>query len=231
MAWDGVLVVEDDALVSWALEKAAAALHVPVHVAATGSEALESVRNHRIGLAFVDVRLPDADGVELLSDIRALAPGVRVVVMTSDATTTNRERALRNGAWHFLEKPFELAEVSEVIRTFYSAAPEHRGAPRHLCALPLRLELPGGADGTERIWFEGLAVESSVGGLRIETAYPVTPGQRLRVHLVPANERTEAERMRDTEARVVWTRRSPTGVTAGLAYLEPDAPFIPGRTS
>ncbi len=219
MAAVGLLVVEDDALVSWALQRAAASLKIPVHVAMTGAEALEAVRNHPCHLAFVDVRLPDADGIELTAVMRSAYPDMRVVVITSDATPANRERAFRSGAWHFMEKPFEMAEVAKVIAECATTYPGRRAHERRTCTLPLRIEMVGNTDGAIRPSFEGTALEASQGGLRVRTAYPLQPGQRLRVRAAAGARPNSVEILQDAVVRVVWAQPGSDGVTAGLAYV------------
>lgn len=219
MACAGLLVVEDDALVSWALQRAAASMKVPVRVAMTGAEAIEAVREHNCDLAFIDVRLPDADGIDLLGTILAISPETRVVVITSDATPANRERAFRSGAWRFMEKPFELAEVTRVIAESRTSSPWQREHDRRACALPLRIEMVGNEDGAIRPAFEGTALDLSRGGLRVRTAYPLQPGQRLRVRPIADGRPIDEDLCHDAFARVVWAQPGLDGVTAGLAYL------------
>ncbi len=213
MSAGGLLVVDDDGLVSWALQKAALALKVPVHLAATTAEALATVERHAVDLAFLDVRLPDGDGLDILPTMHRLAPDMRIVVITSDATPLNRERALQGGAWQFIEKPFDLSEVTRVIRDCLCTESNRRADPRRACNAPLRLEL---LDETGPA-FDGAALDASEGGLRLQTNYPLRPGQRLKVQ--PASGPTSGAIRPEATACVVWTRAEGPAITAGLAYL------------
>ncbi len=216
MVPERMLVVDDDDLVAWALQRAAMALKVPVSVAMTGAEALAAARTSGYGLAFVDIRLPDADGVELVPTIRASNPGARIVVITSDATPGNRERAYRVGAWHFLEKPFEMAEVSRLINECFRKVPERRSEEREICRFEVRVEIED-ASASAVGSFHGSALDVSRGGLRLQTVHPLSPGQRIRVRAVPGQETVHLRH--DKIACVVWTRHVDGGCTAGLAYL------------
>jgi len=218
MVQAALLVVEDDALVTWALKRAALSLKIPVHVAASRAEAIEAVRAHAFGLAFVDIHLPDGNGLDLVPEIRAASPDAKIVVMTSDATPANQERACRCGAWHFLEKPFDLEEATRVIRQCLSIHGEQRAFPRRFCRVLLRVELVADGDDALRPRFEGSAVDVSEGGLQLHTPYPLEPGQQLRVHPLPSEVQPATCVRRDATARVVWTRKSGAGVVAGLAY-------------
>ncbi len=213
-----LLVVEDDALVAWALQKAAASANVPVRVATNAAEALASLREQRCDLAFVDIRLPDGDGIELLPELTSLSPDMKVVVITADATASNRERAYTHGAWHFLEKPFEFADIRRVIEDCFSTNPCRRLHERRVCRLALRLDVVEGLDVVTRS-FEALALDVSHGGLRLETEYPLQPGQQLRIRPVQGPSGLDGAFRGEAVARVVWTQIGHQGVTAGLAYL------------
>jgi DNA-binding NtrC family response regulator len=213
-----LLVVEDDSLVAWALQKAAVSVRVPVRVAGTAAEALTALRQEPCDLAFVDVRLPDGDGIELVHELRALAPDIKVVVITADNTAANRERAYLCGAWHFLEKPFEFGDITRVIEDCFSANPGRRLYERRLCQLAVRLEMTEDEAVVTRS-FEATAVDISHGGLRLATDYPLQPGQQIRVRPHQGPSGIEDGFRRDAMARVIWTRASEHGVTAGLAYM------------
>ena len=217
MAVGSLLVVEDDALVSWAFEKAAAAARVLVRVAATAAEALAALREQPCDLAIVDIRLPDGDGIELMPAMAALSPAMRFVVVTADASAANRERAFRYGAWHFIEKPFEMAEVRRVIEDCFALQPSRRHHERRECRHALRLDVLPRADALAPS-VEGFAVDVSHAGLRLETRYPLAPGQELRVHPVPGAAGLD-DAVRDAVARVVWARNDDGAITAGLVYV------------
>jgi DNA-binding response OmpR family regulator len=117
-----ILVVDDDRLTGWAIGKGLAEQQLPFRVVTTGTEAREAFRSNRFDLVFLDLNLPDADGIELLGEIREISPGTRVVIVTGDVTDENREAARKAGADRFVEKPFDLALIRFLASTLLREA-------------------------------------------------------------------------------------------------------------
>lgn len=88
-----------------------------IGIAATLDEALEAVERDPPDVILMDVHLPDADGVEGTERVRALNPGVSVVILTADTNPTTMARAAAAGASGFLVKAGPMKEVLEGIRT------------------------------------------------------------------------------------------------------------------
>jgi CheY-like chemotaxis protein len=108
-----VVLVEDDALVAMSTMDMLAQLGVAAEQAATGTEALEIVRrNSGLTTVIADIGLPDMDGHKLVEEIRALRPGIRVIMATGavpdDATT-------RAGTVSYLAKPYQLADLKRAL--------------------------------------------------------------------------------------------------------------------
>ena len=83
--------------------------------ATTGAEARVLVRDFAPDLMVLDLRLPDADGMELLRDLRALRPDLRVVVTTSYASMRPLFEMLGIAHSGYLVKPFPLSELAAQI--------------------------------------------------------------------------------------------------------------------
>ncbi|HVX40248.1 MAG TPA: response regulator, partial [Gemmatimonadaceae bacterium] len=66
-------------------------------------------------VVMLDVRLPDAVGLELLPRLKALDPGLAVIMMTAYGEIETAVAAVRAGAFHFLEKPIALPELKLLI--------------------------------------------------------------------------------------------------------------------
>ncbi len=120
-----VLVVDDDPLVRWGLEKEFSSLGAVVTLTGSGRTATDAIRATRYDLVLLDVHLPDVNGIDLLADVGTLSPGTRVIVMSADAGEENRRRAIAGGALRFLEKPFELSALRILVRGAFG---ESRGA-------------------------------------------------------------------------------------------------------
>ena len=124
-----VLVVDDEALIRWAISEGLADAGYPVQVAASGREA-RAVLAAADGLPLVvllDLRLPDVADLSLLRHIRAARPEVPVLMMTAHGSSDDAAEALRLGAVRFVGKPFDVAELVH----FVAEAWAHRPADRH----------------------------------------------------------------------------------------------------
>lgn len=112
--------MDDDLLVAWSIARALSSPEYCVQVVHRGEEALREIARTPFDLVLLDVHLPDANGLELLRSIRAMDPAPEVIVLSGDATEGNRERAVREGAFRFVEKPFQLVEVERVVSSALS---------------------------------------------------------------------------------------------------------------
>ena len=112
-----VLVVDDEALIRWAISEALSEAGYPVKVAATGAEALAALAEFdgRPIVTLLDLRLPDVADLSLLSRIRAARPEAPVIVMTAHGSSADAAEALRLGAVGFVGKPFDVAELVRLV--------------------------------------------------------------------------------------------------------------------
>ncbi len=117
-----VLIADDNFLVCWGLFRVLTGQNFLVRTVGTGEDAVSHVLAERYGLVFLDVRLPDANGFDVLREILRISPGTRVVITSVDGTEANRSKAVAEGAMGLLEKPFAIGEVNDILRRAY---PEH----------------------------------------------------------------------------------------------------------
>jgi DNA-binding response OmpR family regulator len=217
-----LLVVDDDGLVGWALEKAASTRCADVCIAGTGVDALAAIRAAPIDIAFIDIHLPDVNGLDLLTRIREMSPSTRLVVLTSDASASNRECAYERGAWQFIEKPFDLAEIAQVLDECTGPVDERRTDRREICRVPVRVDLlessraPGAFPSSS---FEALAVDVSEHGLRLHAPCRLAPGQLVTLHPMDYTNPCSIFLCSDRPAQVVWVNPGPALATVGLSYL------------
>lgn len=111
------LVVDDEALIRWSVSETLADLGFVVAQAADGASALNAIAD--AGAAFdvvvLDLRLPDVNDLSLLGRVRELLPVSTVVLMTAFGTAEIVAGALRLGVIGVLNKPFELAELAQLL--------------------------------------------------------------------------------------------------------------------
>ena len=122
-----VLVVDDDEMLGDSLATALESLGHRVRLARTAAAGRSLARETDPEVVVVDLGLPDADGLELLRDIRDQS-AVPVLVLTGSADPARRVEALDAGADDFLGKPFRLAELEARLRAL-SRRPEMRTSP------------------------------------------------------------------------------------------------------
>jgi two-component system, OmpR family, KDP operon response regulator KdpE len=120
------LVVDDDRLVRFFLRGPLEEAGYRVIEAGTGAAAFQALKR-RPHLILLDVRLPDADGLDLLPLILRTLPLAQVLVMTSHASPGIRAAALRHGASGFLPKPFQSTEIASRLRRLAEGSGPPRG--------------------------------------------------------------------------------------------------------
>jgi DNA-binding NtrC family response regulator len=111
-----ILVVDDDRTIRTTLAEMLAKRGYDAWQAEDGTTALDLARKHAYGLVLLDIRLPDIDGLEVLRQLRELDEGLLVVVMTAYPEARTAVSALKAGAYDYLNKPFDLEDVRELVK-------------------------------------------------------------------------------------------------------------------
>jgi NtrC-family two-component system response regulator AlgB len=101
-----MLLVDDDASLRRTIRTALETMGHRVTEAGDSARALEAVARHPFPLALLDLRLGSERGIDLLSELLRLAPGMAVVIITAYATVETAVEAMRRGAFDYLPKPF-----------------------------------------------------------------------------------------------------------------------------
>ena len=110
-----ILIVEDDQNLNLALQKAFEQQGYSVLTAKEAATAKEKLSSGTIDLALIDVHLPGEDGMEVLNFAQKETPQTICIVSTAMATVEKAVEAMRQGAFHFLKKPFDLREVLNLV--------------------------------------------------------------------------------------------------------------------
>jgi len=109
------LVIDDEKNIRRALALCLESLHCEVSEAANPAQALEQLARSACDLAFLDLRLGNDDGLELLPKLLAARPGLEVIVITAYATIETAVEAIKRGARDYLPKPFTPAQIRAVL--------------------------------------------------------------------------------------------------------------------
>jgi DNA-binding NtrC family response regulator len=111
-----ILIVDDEASLRTALFRALDRKGYQVITSATYKEAeTVSQTDKALDLALVDLRLPDGDGIELMSKLRSVHPNIQVIILTGHASIETAVDATRKGAFHFVTKPCNLDEIMTLV--------------------------------------------------------------------------------------------------------------------
>lgn len=125
----GVLLIDDDPGVLTTVKPILQLAGHQVAAESTGRQGIHAARSFQPEVALVDLRLPDASGLRIISELRAAQPAVRCVVVTGFATMSSALEAMRHGACDYLEKPvFESALVAAVEKAAASRRGSRNGA-------------------------------------------------------------------------------------------------------
>ena len=114
MAHATILVVDDEDLIRWSLREGLKAEGYEILEAATGAEALEAYKQG-VDLVLLDYRLPDMDGLSVLRELKKQDPDVLVILLTSLVSVEIAVEAMKLGAYHFANKPFNVDEVAATV--------------------------------------------------------------------------------------------------------------------
>ena len=109
-----VLVVDDESLIRWSLSERLKFERYEVLEAETGAAAL-ALLPEGVDLVLLDYRLPDSDGVTILRKIKEFDQDILVIFLTAYASVETAVEAMKLGAYHFANKPFNLDEVAATI--------------------------------------------------------------------------------------------------------------------
>jgi DNA-binding NtrC family response regulator len=110
-----LLVVDDEEPQRLMLEGILSRAGFDVVTAADGKEATERLEGETFDLVLTDQRMPVMDGLQLLEQVRRLASGLPVVLMTAFGTVSTAVEAMKRGAADYLTKPFERDELLLVV--------------------------------------------------------------------------------------------------------------------
>ena len=111
-----ILVIDDEPNVQESLKIILQYQGYRVHTASSAADGLHILSREKIDLIVLDLKIPGADGFELLKKIRAEYPHVKVIIITGYGTFDIARQALALGAIFYFDKPIDLDRFIENIR-------------------------------------------------------------------------------------------------------------------
>ena len=114
------LIVDDSSVMRKIVERAlrqAGLDPMVVNEACSGAEGVEVLKSRKVDLILSDINMPSMDGLEFLRQIRAqqLAPGVPVIMITTESSEEHVKAAIQAGAQGYIRKPFTAEQVKERV--------------------------------------------------------------------------------------------------------------------
>ncbi|MBI4638119.1 MAG: sigma-54-dependent Fis family transcriptional regulator [Candidatus Rokubacteria bacterium] len=131
-----LLIADDDPGLRESLERTLTREGYHVVLASDGRSALERLQAGGVDLVLTDLKMPGLTGIEVLHAVKAIVPDVDVILLTAFGTVEEAVRAMKDGAYDFVTKPFQRAQLLRLIRQ----ALERRELIQQNRALQRRLE-------------------------------------------------------------------------------------------
>lgn len=123
---DKVLIIDDEPSIARSLTKVLTDRKYKVESAGTGEEGLAKVESWRPEIILLDLKLPDAHGLELIPRIRRIESASQIIVLTAYGDTKDAVQAIKRGAVDFLRKPYDMDEVVLAVNTARKASTRDR---------------------------------------------------------------------------------------------------------
>lgn len=111
-----ILVVDDEPLLLQGLGKALETDRAEVKMVQTGEMALKEIVSSSYNLCFLDVFLPDMDGLEVMKRIKEMSPKTGVIIMTAGVVDEDMKKTIEKNAYMFITKPFDLLQVRMIAK-------------------------------------------------------------------------------------------------------------------
>ena len=129
-----VLLVDDEEAFVQTLAKRLTLRRFDVHTATRAEKAFATLREHRIDVVVLDVKMPDLDGIEATKDIKASYPLIEVVLLTGHANMEASLEGMKIGAFDYLLKPVNIDELVYKIEDAQRKKELHEDKIRRLAA-------------------------------------------------------------------------------------------------
>jgi len=111
-----ILIIDDDENIRKVLTTILEDEGYDVESVDTAKKAIERTRRKFYNLALIDIRLPDMEGIELLTKMKNTTPKIRKIIITGYPTLQNAVEAVNRGADAYIMKPFDMEKVLQEIK-------------------------------------------------------------------------------------------------------------------
>lgn len=220
-----ILIVDDEPAILSGLSKAITKLcgfNGEIITVNNGKKAMRAINEHRIDMCFLDINLPDYNGVDLMEMIKESRPRIKFVIMTAANATSTLMKRIERTASFFIAKPIDLELLIPIINsnrkkavvTYPAAEMNGPGKEKRRSAREQHFKT---ASFSLNIFYnlelktdlEADIIDISKGGAGILTPYPIYPGNVLRFINGPES----------VSGIVKWSSKLGTNYRAGIKYI------------
>ena len=106
-----LLVIDDEEYIGWVIKKAFEVTEEKVSLCFDGKSGLLEIQKENYDLVFLDLRLPDIDGMDLLLELKKLQPNLSVIIITAHGSIDTAIECMKRGAFDYITKPFDIDEL------------------------------------------------------------------------------------------------------------------------
>src|ERR1051326_1400845 len=106
-----ILVIDDERPILLTLEALLGRHGYQTETAGTAAAGLRVLKNKPAPLVLLDLQLPDAEGLQMLDEIKKNYPDTQVIILTAHDTLNNAIESIKRGAYHFISKPYAPEEL------------------------------------------------------------------------------------------------------------------------
>jgi DNA-binding NtrC family response regulator len=110
-----ILIIDDERPILLTLEALLGRYGYQTETASTAAAGLRALKNRPASLVLLDLQLPDAEGLQMLDQIKSEHPETQVVILTAHDSLSNAIESIKRGAYHFISKPYAPEELLSLV--------------------------------------------------------------------------------------------------------------------
>ncbi len=110
-----ILIIDDERPILLTLEALLSRHGFETETAATAAAGVKALKNKAAALVLLDLQLPDAEGLQMLDQIKTQRPETQVIILTAHDTLNNAIESIKRGAYHFISKPYAPEELLSLV--------------------------------------------------------------------------------------------------------------------
>lgn len=217
------IIIDDDQLICLTLTRILSSMGIIAVSVNNWTEGQQEIKNNKFDVAFIDIHLPDANGLDLIPKIVSYSPNTKIIVITADTDDEFKQKAIDEGALLVLEKSFSLLEIKKVVKGVLFDYLEKRRHPRLDCNLPLKfsfMEASVPEHSSDTYVCYGIALDIGQSGIRLTSESRIEKGKHIKFFRVVKKNPFSDIFPSNGAAEVIWVKEQNFRYFAGLEYLQ-----------